>query len=189
MRKVITLIIVALLCLSLNAQETEGTVGYNPGKNKMTPHKINEIKLNMATTIVLLHPEISYERILSEDFSIGTALGFTTGSMREEYPIKLILLPYARWFFGGSALNQQKYAAGFFVEVNLAILNGEINESSILDEVQNSSVQTGFGVGIAGGWKYLSSNNWVGEIYLGMGREFIHDGGYPRFGLSIGKRF
>lgn len=189
MRKVIVLISVALLCLSLNAQETEGTVGYNPGKNLMTPHKLNEVKLNMGTTIILLHPEITYERILSEDFSVGTALGFTAGSMREEYPIKLILLPYARWFFGGSALNQQKYAAGFFVEVNLAILNGEFEELDILNENQNPSDQTGFGVGIAGGWKYLSSNNWVGEIYMGLGREFIHDSGYPRLGLSIGKRF
>jgi hypothetical protein len=48
---------------------------------------------------------------------------------------------------------------------------------------------TGAGVGLALGWKYLSGNNWVGEIYAGGGRDFVNGGGYPRLGITIGKRF
>ncbi len=55
--------------------------------------------------------------------------------------------------------------------------------------VTKTETNMGAGLGIAIGWKYLSRNNWIGEIYLGGGRDFINDGGYPRLGISIGKRF
>ena len=51
------------------------------------------------------------------------------------------------------------------------------------------------GMGLAFGWKYLSRNNWTGEIFSGAGRNFNYDDEYieskiyARIGISIGKRF
>lgn len=36
---------------------------------------LNEVKVNLVTTIIGLYPELSYERVLSEDFSLGVAAG------------------------------------------------------------------------------------------------------------------
>ena len=47
----------------------------------------------------------------------------------------------------------------------------------------------GAGLGLAIGWKYISQNNWVGEVYTGLGRDFVNDGAYQRLGITIGKRF
>ena len=47
----------------------------------------------------------------------------------------------------------------------------------------------GAGLGLALGWKYLTPNNWVGEIFVGGGRDFVNDSSYPRVGISLGKRF
>ena len=49
------------------------------------------------------------------------------------------------------------------------------------------------GMGLALGWKYLSRNNWTGEIFSGVGRNFNYDyiesKIYICIGISIGKRF
>ena len=51
----------------------------------------------------------------------------------------------------------------------------------------------GLGLGLAIGGKFLTKNGFIGEIYIGGGRNFINtdkiDGGYPRIGVSIGKRY
>lgn len=143
----------------------------------------NEVKLNLGNTIIWTYPEISYERIVSEDFSFGASLGVNIDS--DIYPVKFGLMPYARWFFGGSSKSLQKYGAGFFIEANGALLSQDTH----VEDSSNSSSEFGAGLGLALGWKYLSRNNWVGEIYYGAGRVFVNDGFYPRVGITIGKRF
>lgn len=146
----------------------------------------HELKLNLPMTIFGSYPEITYEYLLNEDFSIGATAGFSLKSEANTY-IKYAVMPYARWFFGGSYTSLQKYAAGFFLEANAAIFDGEANYTWIGDD---NAFEVGAGLGIAFGWKYVSLNNWIGEVYFGMGRDFIgEDRLYPRVGISIGKRF
>ncbi len=151
----------------------------------------NEVKLNLPLTVLGLYPEVSYERLLQEDLSAGISAGFLLNKDRNDYPMIFSIIPNVRWFFGGSGKSLQKYAAGFFIEANGAVFG---IKDVVYDEYYNSipsdsNEEIGLGLGLGIGWKYVSRNNWVGEILLGGGRNLVSEGGYPRFGISIGKRF
>jgi len=179
MKKQAILAIALLVSFSAFSQKTHRVMGWKISRD--IPQ--NEVKLNLGTTIFGLYPEVSYERILSEDFSLGATLGVSLDE--DEYPLNFGLMPYARWFFGGSSQNLQKYGAGFFIEANGALLS----QKEDWDGAENTTSEFGAGLGLALGWKYLTRNNWVGEFYFGAGRDFVNDGAYPRLGISIGKRF
>ncbi len=149
----------------------------------------NELKLNLGSTIFGSFPEISYERILNSDISVGASLGV---ALEEDiYPTRVQFTPYLRWLFGGNSVSQEKYGAGFFIEANGGLFTRYVDELDYENgmEVSREETATGAGLGLALGWKYLSRNNWVGEFYFGAGRDFVNDGAYPRTGITIGKRF
>jgi len=142
-------------------------------QDQSTTASKNEVKLNISYAL-LGAPELSYERIINEDSSFGTSLAF---SIDRDNDFNYMLTPYYRFFFG------KKQAAGFFIEGNAAVFS----------EDYRSNNETGFGLGLAVGGKLLSKNNWIGELYLGLGRTLINEDktaeAYPRVGISIGKRF
>lgn len=146
--------------------------------------KRNEFKLNLPMTIFVSTPEISYEYILQEDLSLGATANVNLGDENEN--TNFIVMPYARWFFGGSHDSMQKYAAGFFIEANVALVGYEKEIMTVPNTSKEDKV--GLGAGVAIGWKYVTKNNWIGEIFFGGGKIF-QDGGYPRIGITIGKRF
>lgn len=147
----------------------------------------NELKLNLAYTIGGF-PEINYERILKDDASIG--VGLIIG-LEESSEYKFGIIPNYRVYFGG------KKANGFFIEGNAAVITSENNSYYVYNYQTNTTSfngdknQTSFGLGAAAGAKFLTKNGFVGEVYLGAGRLFGHNnaGGYPRAGVTIGKRF
>ena len=164
--------------LYLNAQENIGLT-----------HR-HEIKLNLGSTLFSF-PEVSYEYILSEDITVGAAVGYgfdTKG--RGDYNFKIT--PFARWFFSPEG---RQPATGFFLEANGIMGSQDFYKYNSSTESQmkyyNNFVA---GLGFAVGWKYLSENNWTAELFLGGGRYFIYDNDaqnpqYGRLGISIGKRF
>lgn len=188
MKKITILFAVLLISASVFSQRrTKSFMGWHLAKD--APAKVNEVKLNLGTTIFALFPEVSYERIFNEDLSAGASVGVNLNS--DDYPLDFAVTPYVRWFFGGNSANLQKYGAGFFIEANGSVFS---TDTSRIDYDGNSVTATtdnqfGTGLGLALGWKYLSRNNWVGEFYVGGGRDFVNDGAYPRMGISIGKRF
>ena len=145
----------------------------------------NEIKLNLAG-IFMPALELQYDYIIREDMSVGADVSFSLG---DAYPIAYQVTPNYRWFFGGNTTSSQKYGAGFFIEANLSAF-GHRNSILINNQVEDQ-IETGVGLGAAVGWKYLSTGNWVGEIFIGAGKNFIDDTFpiYPRGGLMIGYRF
>jgi hypothetical protein len=155
--------------------------------------KANEVKLNLANTVFFLYPEISYERILNHDISVGASIGF---GGEEFYSQNFNFTPHFRWFFGGSRETMRAAGTGFFIEANTSLYSfknetyypytGESWHGRDRWESENK-LSAGFGLSI--GWKYLTRNCWVGELMLGGGRDFVNDGGYPRIGISIGRRF
>lgn len=185
MKKQAFLIIALFASLSLFSQNTYRAFGWKLTRD--IPQ--NELKLNLGTTIFGSFPEISYERILDSDISVGAAVGFSLND--DLYPVNYAITPYVRWFFGGNAENLQKMGAGFFIEANGGLISTDKEEADYINETYVSTTETslGAGLGIALGWKYLSRNNWAGEIYFGGGRDFVNDGGYPRLGITVGKRF
>ena len=192
MKKGFIALLLPILSFSAVAQKAHRILDWEI--TKATP-KNNEVKLNLPTTIFGLFPEISYERIVSTDVSLGASLGFSLDGA-DNYPLYFQFTPYARWFFGGNNKSMQKSATGFFIEFNSVLLsaekqNGEYQygDNTFKRIETKHENKLGAGLGLALGWKYLNNSNWVGEIVLGGGREFINDGAYPRFGISIGKRF
>lgn len=146
----------------------------------------NELKLNLAYTIGGF-PELNYERILKDDMSVGVAV---LVALEEDYEYQFAFIPNYRIYFGN------KKANGFFIEGNMAIVTTSMDNYYYYDDIamgnkyQNRN-ETNFGLGAAAGAKFLTKNGFVGEIYLGAGRLFGSNGvgGFPRAGITIGKRF
>lgn len=185
MKKMVFLASAFLLTLSLFSQNEYEQESDFPSSPK------NEVKINLPLIIFGSYPEISYERILNSDISVGASFG--AGLDKDRYPMQLALTPYFRWFFGGNRKSMSKIGAGLFIEANGSLFScdSEATVPGSNPEDKNSSL--GAGLGVAVGWKYVSKNNWVGEIFSGVGRNFVENKSllevYPRVGISIGKRF
>jgi hypothetical protein len=154
----------------------------------LTKGPLNEVKVNIPMTIAG-SAEIGYERILMEDLSVGVAGSY---GWDEDFPYRYAVQPYARWFFWKHRGQDTFPGAGFFIEVNGAILGVNTLEERVPDPVEE--VKTGAGLGLAVGWKWISHNGFVGEVFTGGGRNFVSStsddlGGYFRLGVSLGYRF
>jgi len=164
MKKLIT--ILAVICSSLAFSQSEN----------------NEFKVNILYTAIGM-PELSYERLISDNSSVGASLAFSLDK-KEDMDLRLSFTPYYRMFFG------QKKAAGFFIEANSIVIN--YVDTIYFDGTSSKyETRTGFGLGAAAGAKFLTKNNLIGEVYGGVGRVFGDNslGAYPRFGITLGKRF
>lgn len=188
MKKILLFISVMFCITILSAQETE---------QRDLLFRKNEVKLNLPITIFASFAEASYERILSEDTSIGASMGVTLDS-GDTFGYKYQFSPYFRWFFGGNNESARKYAAGFFLEANTALFGYDNIEKFYLYNETTGTYhkfkddRVGFGLGTGFGWKYVSNRNWVGEILVGVGKNIAEKDGmkvYPRVGIYIGKRF
>lgn len=164
MKKLITTL--AVICSSLAFSQSEN----------------NEFKVNILYTAIGM-PELSYERLISDNSSLGASVAFSLDK-KEDMDLRLSFTPYYRMFFG------QKKAAGFFIEANSIVLN--YVDTIYFDGTSSKyETRTGFGLGAAAGAKFLTKNNLIGEVYGGVGRVFGDNslGAYPRFGITLGKRF
>lgn len=142
----------------------------------------NEFKVNILYTAIGM-PELSYERLISDNSSLGASVAFSLDK-KEDMDLRFSFTPYYRMFFG------QKKAAGFFIEANSIVIN--YVDTIYFDGTSSKyETRTGFGLGVAAGAKFLTKNNLIGEVYGGLGRVFGDNslGAYPRFGISLGKRF
>ncbi len=151
--------------------------------------RASEIKINAAYTLAGM-PEITYEKILSDETGAGISLAIGTGG---DYGLgyNFMLIPYYRVYFG-----RKENASGFFAEANGGVFNYKENNYNYNPYPSNTDKNTmGYGIGFAVGKKYLSrSGKWTGDIYYGIGRNLAvslesNNPLYFRMGLSIGRRF
>ena len=152
----------------------------------------NEIRVNLLTSVIGL-PELNYERFLADNMGVGLAVAVSVDKIAS-MSLRSIVLPYYRLYFGN------KKASGFFIEGNMALVGQKertydlsydnVNNTYYYTNIRTRST-TNFGLGVATGFKFLSRNGFVGEVYLGGGRLFGDpiDDAYPRLGISLGKRF
>lgn len=185
MKKQILLVVALFISLSMFSQRAYRALGWKLTRDLPK----NELKINLPTSIFASFPEITYERVLDSDISVGAALGVSLDN--DLYPVNFAFTPYFRWFFGGNSENMQRYGAGFFIEANAGLISVDTHNAEYTDETFVSTYEKdmGAGLGLAVGWKYLTRNSWIGEVYLGGGRDFVNEGAYPRMGISVGKRF
>lgn len=169
-----SIIVFFFIALNLRAQEKEEQ-----------KYRNNELKINIGS-LLFEFPELSYEYILNEESSVGISLAFP---LDKEISYRFIVYPNYRIYFG------KKRVAGFFMEANSAIFSQQIDRGDYFSfgNIKKDGSKMGFGLGVAIGGKFLTKNGFIGEIYIGGGRNFMNtdeiDNGYPRVGISIGKRF
>ena len=165
------MLVALCICHAIFSQET---------KDGKTEAK-NEVKLNLLMTVLKI-PEISYERILSNNLGLGLSAGFSFDN--DALDINYQIIPYGRFYFG------RKHGSGFFIEANAALVGfKEEYYVNYTYEYRTRDV-TGFGVGFAIGGKFINNNDFIGEFFLGCGNTFSkNDYIYPRIGVSIGKQF
>ncbi|WP_445382945.1 hypothetical protein [Robiginitalea sp. IMCC43444] len=163
------------LCLSLGMASAQQPTDPASGSN--------ELSLNLLYSVLEI-PEITYERILSDEMGIGFSLAI---ALDNEIEIQQGLAPFFRYYFGNNR------ADGFFVEANAAIYN--YNDVLVFTPSGSSyDKKISFGLGFAAGVKLISVKGWMGKAYIGLGRRLDEGGdflnwGYPRAGISFGKRF
>ncbi len=190
MKKIITLLFLTTQVVALS-QTNENSATQETEENP----KKNEIRVNPGMLMFYM-PEISYERIFAKNHTIGVSFGV---SLQDEsnIGIKYMITPQYRMYFG------KKSANGFFMEASASVYeerayNYYWNYNSFYSSI--SSRQTNIGLGIAAGGKFITKNNWTGELSIGVGTGLLHRNQqpyyyynynqyYPRVSFGFGKRF
>lgn len=151
----------------------------------------NEITLNAFNLIAAKWIDVSYEKILNDESSLGVSFLTRVGNHTDfkDWGIKSYsVTPYYRQYFS------PYYAAGFFMEA-FAMYNGgerkELVYNAITDQKEKIVYKdVAFGIGL--GQKFISRRGFVGVAYAGLGRNMF-DTNAPvvvgRAGISFGFRF
>ena len=171
MKKTLLTLAVLCMCHAVFSQEAE----------KVKKEPLNEIRLNLATTVFALYPEINYERSLTEELGLGIAAAVSLNGKSFDELYNFQLTPFFRFYFG------RKPFKLFFIEANAALVNFRNYYYESVYSGRNKTI-TEFGLGLAIGYKFFNRSNFTGEIYTGVGRT-LGDYFYPRIGISIGKLF
>lgn len=187
-------IFIAVLLLSINAfsQQQNTSTDVNATQTKsLNGIGNNELRINLLMSLIGL-PELTYERYIADNMGVGLSVAVSLDKM-ENMSTRSIILPYYRLYFGS------KKASGFFIEGNMALVRQKELDYNYYYDNNGDYYQgdlytrstTNFGFGAATGVKFLARNGFVGEVYLGLGRLFGESiaEGYPRVGISLGKRF
>lgn len=187
-KKIAYLAIVLFVATSSFAQDLARSFNLETGDEIITTR--NEIRVNLLTS-VMGYPEITYERFLESNFSLGFSAMASLESP-ERQSLRAAFIPYARLYFSHNV------AAGFYIEASTGVVNNKYYKydeyypvSSDYSYKGKMISSTNVGIGVAIGYKFLAKNNWVGDVFGGAGRVFGNDyvDAYPRVGIAIGKRF
>jgi len=153
--------------------------------------KQNEITLNAFNLIAAKWLDVSFERILNEESSVGVSFLTRIGNHTDfkEWGIKSYsVTPYYRQYFS------PYYASGFFME-GFAMYNGGERDDLIYNEITDQTEKQKYqdvAFGISLGQKFVTRRGFVGVVYAGLGRNMF-DVNAPevvgRAGVSFGFRF
>ena len=146
--------------------------------------KRNELRLNSLTTL-FLYPEITYERILGNNVSAGISLGW--GPESNNWVLTYNVTPFARIYFNPLGARNNN-GTGFFIEGSASVYSQSLRKF-LWWANGRTDAQTDFGLGVSVGWKFVSNDNWSGEVYTGGVRGFFDDTAHLRTGIAFGRRF
>jgi len=146
-----------------------------------------EIKLDIFDALALKTIEVTYERYLDEQSSIGVSglVNFEKNSADFRYNEKRSITPFFRHYFTADS-NWNFFGEGFF-SFNFGEKKIEMNGApSIYEDYTDGAL------GIAVGTKYISERGMTIDIYGGLGRNLFTEKSpiiVPRVGLNVGWRF
>jgi len=165
-------VVCAFAAFTLSAQSDSGL------------EKRSEVKINVMYMLVDA-AEITYERILNSESSIGVSATYV---LVPEAEYGWGVTPYYRLFFG------KQPAQGFFVEGHGSIFDFEDFDWVCANDACSRIAKryTTGGLGLAVGLKFRTKSDIILEMYAGAGRilsDVNYGGTYPRAGISVGKLF
>lgn len=196
----LALTVVALASFGASAQTV--SLSYDDGNNgfKLLTEKPHEVKLNLITSTVMLHPEVAYDYTINTDLSVGGRVSFNIKNDNDQADETLgnfQISPYVRWHFykntSGNALR------GFYVEGNMAYTNYtyvsnrtlNVNDPEHIMTTEKSKANQ-FGLGVGAGYRWITKGAWSFELGAVFGRNFLNNDApnvYWNSIFSIGKRF
>lgn len=197
---ILALTVVALASFGATAQTV--SLSYDDGNNgfRLLTEKPHEVKLNLITSTVMLHPEVAYDYTINTDLSVGGRVSFNIkndNDRADETLGNFQISPYVRWHFykntSGNALR------GFYVEGNMAYTNYTYVSNRILNVNDPEHIMTTekskanqFGLGVGAGYRWITKGAWSFELGSVVGRNLLNNDApnvYWNTIFSIGKRF
>ncbi|MEM6516527.1 MAG: DUF3575 domain-containing protein, partial [Bacteroidota bacterium] len=153
-----------LLLMSMNIYSQESNIKPEDSDEIGSTNNKNEVRLN-ALLAVIGGIELSYERLLNEESSIGISamVGYDDDVLNG---IEYYISPYYRIYFG------KKYAGGFFIE-GFAMLNSVETNFSLFNTEEERNYVTDFGLGFGLGGKWILKDKIVLELNYGLGRNLF----------------
>ncbi len=169
------LILIFLTALSFNL--------YGQSNNQDESDKKHDLKINFLM-LYIGAPALNYDYILGHETSVGFSASV---SIDDDLETQYMISPNFRVYFGNENAN------GFFIEGFMS-LYGEKKDDYSDDLKMNDKEYTALGLGAGIGGKFLTkSKKYVGELFGGLGRNFLNtdhiDDVYGRISLSLGRRF
>lgn len=197
---ILALTVVALASFGATAQTV--SLSYDDGNNgfRLLTEKPHEVKLNLITSTVMLHPEVAYDYTINTDLSVGGRVSFNIKNDNDQADETLgnfQISPYVRWHFykntSGNALR------GFYVEGNMAYTNYTYVSNRTLNVNDPKGIMTTerskanqFGLGVGAGYRWITKGAWSFELGAVAGRNLLNNDApnvYWNTIFSIGKRF
>jgi hypothetical protein len=165
-------------------------------QEEVTTQKQNELYLNTYNLIAFKWFDVSYERVINDESSVGisTLIALDKESYGYDSYRNYSITPYYRHYFSNA------YAQGFFMEAFTMLSGGQKeyynyyyddNTGNYIDE-SGASDYTDVAFGISIGGKFVSKRGFSGVIYAGVGRNLFDDNApevVGRGGISFGFRF
>ena len=162
----------------------------NAQREEFSLQNRNEVKLDVAYLLGLTL-KVEYERLLNDWSSVGVVVLQNFSSGPQQFGTQV--LGFYRLYFG------RQPVSGFFLEGNLGITHGYDGHYYWIGGWRPRESYTAFGLGLALGWKwYIPRSGIVLDIFVGGGRLVRENNdranydrvmGYPRVGITIGRRF
>ena len=144
-----------------------------------------EFKLNITDALALKTLTVSYEYYFNEETSIGISglFNFEDESSDFRYNENTVITPYFRHYFSTESL------WNFFGELFLAYNTGDLD---IPQGATSASSYSDAALGLAIGYKYISTGGFTVDLHGGLGRNLFSDDSrviVPRVGVNIGWQF
>ncbi|WP_369048334.1 hypothetical protein [Tenacibaculum sp. UWU-22] len=146
----------------------------------------NELSLDLGDALVMKTLEVSYERYIESQSSVGISALFnfekTTADFR--YNEKRMFTPFFRQYFTSDK------TFNYFGELFLGFNSGEKKQT--VDNVTNYIKYNDGMLGISAGAKYTSNGGFTANILAGAARNMFNSDSpaiVPRVGINVGYRF
>lgn len=145
-----------------------------------------EFKVNITDALALKTLNVSYEHYVTEQTSVGISalFNFENESSDFRYNEDQMFTPYVRHYFSTQS------TWNLFGELFFAYNKGD--EETVVNNVAVSEDYSDGALGLAIGYKYISSGRFTVDVHGGLGRNLFSKDSptiVPRVGVNVGFQF